>query len=168
MYSQAELLDQRFPSIVNHDIRNATPSFQSNGASMGVIEALAIILAIASSAIVVGLLLLARTGFIVTPKRMDTPVPQVAREKELLCEIKDINEEFSAEFWRRYHELVGRRDAELLIPDGPELQELIRMTDQLELRQADRLVLLSELARLRQTTLSEVMKHSDVPVLAHG
>jgi hypothetical protein len=138
------------------------------GASMGVIETLVIMLAIASSAVLVALLLLARTGFIVSPKRVDPPEPQMAREQELLREIKQINEEFSAEFWRRYHELVAKRDAELLIPDGPELQELIRMTDELEIRQAERLEILSRLARLRKTTLSEVMKHSDVPVLAQS
>jgi len=135
---------------------------------MGVIETLVIILAIASSAVVVGLLLLARTGFIVTPRPVDTPAPQMAHEQELLREVSQINEKFSAEFWRRYYELVAKRDADLLIPDGPELQELIRMTDDLELRQAERLEILSKLARLRKTTLSEVIKHSDVPVLAHG
>ncbi|MFI5458179.1 MAG: hypothetical protein ACHRXM_22315 [Isosphaerales bacterium] len=135
---------------------------------MGVVETLVIILAIASSAVVVGFLLLARTGFIVAPKPMDTPAPQMGRQKELLREISQINEKLSAEFWRRYYELVAKRDADLLIPDRPELQELIRMTDDLELRQAERLEILSKLARLRKATLSEVMKHSDVPVLAHG
>ncbi len=135
---------------------------------MGVIETLVIIMAIASSALVVGFMLLARTGFNVAPKPADTPAPQMAREEELLREISQINEQFSAEFWRRYHALVAKRDAELLVPDGPELRELIRMTDELELRQAERLEILSKLARLRKTTLSEVMKHTDVPVLAHG
>jgi len=135
---------------------------------MGAIETLVIIMAIASSAVVVGFLLLARTGFIVAPKPVDTPAPQLAREQELLREIGQINGKFSAEFWRRYHELVARRDADLLITGGPEMQELIGMTDELELRQAERLEILSKLARLRKTTLSEVMKHSDVPDLAHG
>jgi hypothetical protein len=39
------------------------------------------------------------------------------------------------------------------------------MSGQLDLRHAVRLGLLSELAKLRKTSLSEVMKHSDV--LAH-
>ena len=42
------------------------------------------------------------------------------------------------------------------------------MTDQLEIRHADRLGLLSELAKIRKTSLAEVMKHSDVLAHFHG
>ncbi len=57
---------------------------------------------------------------------------------------------------------------ETLIPDSPEHRELIRMTNEMECLQAERLGLLSELAKLRATSLAEVLKHPDVAVRNHG
>ena len=83
-------------------------------------------------------------------------------------QVNQISEEFPDEFWRRYHELRDKLEAETLVPDSPEHLELIQMTDQLEIRHADRLGLLSELAKLRKTSLAEVMKHPDVLAHFHG
>jgi hypothetical protein len=125
-------------------------------------EILVMISAIAASAVLVTLLLLARSGFIVSPRSVAAPAPESTREEELVRKIQQINEEFSPEFWRRYRDLRAKLAAEALVPDGAEHQELIQMTDQLELRHADRLGLLSELAKLRKASLAEVMKHPDI------
>jgi hypothetical protein len=126
---------------------------------MGVIETYTIMLAIAGSAVVVGFLLLARSGNIVSPKQADSYItPQIARETELLREIDQIGEEFTADFWHRYHALVAERDNESLVPDGPEHVELIGMTDTLEGWNAHRMGLLFELARLRRTPIDEVLR----------
>jgi hypothetical protein len=125
---------------------------------MGVVETSAIILVGASSAVVVGLLLLARFGFIVSPKQVDPTVPQMGRESEILREIDQTGKEFTAEFWHHYHELVAKRDNESLVPDGAEHQELIQMTDALEEWNARRMGLLFELARLRKTSIDEIMR----------
>ncbi|HZW32078.1 MAG TPA: hypothetical protein VFF52_15305 [Isosphaeraceae bacterium] len=42
------------------------------------------------------------------------------------------------------------------------------MTNEMECLQAERLGLLSELAKLRATSLAEVLKHPDVAVRNHG
>jgi hypothetical protein len=138
------------------------------GASLGAMEVLVMITAIAASAALIALLLFARPGFIVSPQSVDAPAPESTREEELVRQINQISEEFSPEFWRRYRELWAKLEAETLVPDGPEHQELIQMTDQLELRHAGRLGLLSELAKLRKTSLTEVMKHPDVLAHFHG
>jgi len=124
---------------------------------MGVVEILAIILAMTSSAVVVGLLLLPRTGFIVAPKPVDTPTPQTAREQELLRQINEISEGLSDDFWRRYNELVAKRRKETLTPDGPEHQELMRLTNELECRHAERLARLVLLAKLRNTSVVKLL-----------
>jgi hypothetical protein len=131
-------------------------------------EILVMITAIAASAAMVALLLLARPGLIVSPQSVDAPAPEATHEEELVRPINQINDEFSPEFWRRYRELRAKLEAETLVPDGPEHQELIQMTDRLELRHADRLGLLFELAKLRKTSLTEVVKHPDVLAHFHG
>jgi hypothetical protein len=145
------------------------PPFQLEGKTMGVVEILAMILAATSSAVVVGLLLLARTGFIVSPKPLNpAPLPHSAHERELLRQINEISEGLPAEFWHRYNELVAKRREETLTPDSPEHQELIRLTNELECRHAERMVRLVELAKLRNTSLAEVMKDVDVSISACG
>src|SRR5262249_55951267 len=119
-------------------------------------------------AVIVVLLLGAGAGFIMSPQRGDTPSPDATREEELVRQINQINEEFSPEFLRRYQELGAKLDAGGLVPDGPETQELIQMTEQLEVRHADRIGLLSELAKLRKTSLTEVIKDCDLLAYVHG
>jgi len=138
------------------------------GASLGALENLVMITAIAASAAMVALLLLARPGFIVSPKSVHKPAPEVPREQELLSQHNQIVQRLTKDFWRRYDHLVAKRQEETLIPDSPEHRELIRMTDEMECLQAERLVLLSELAKLRGTSLAEVLKHPDVAVRNHG
>jgi hypothetical protein len=120
------------------------------------------ITAIAALSLMVAVLLITRPGFIAAPKPAHAPARLSTREAELVRQINQINEGFSPAFSRRYRELRAKLAAETLVPDGTEHQELIEMSDQLELRHADRLGLLSELAKLRKTSLAEVMKHSDV------
>jgi hypothetical protein len=135
---------------------------------MGELETLAIIMAVASFTILVGYLLLARTGFIVSPKQIDPLGPQTEREPELLHEIEQLGRELTAQLWHRYHDLVAKRDQESLMPDGPEHQELIKMTDALEEWNARRMGLLFELAKLRKTSIDEVMREVRDRVVAHG
>jgi hypothetical protein len=135
---------------------------------MGVIETYTIMAAIACFAIVVGFLLLARSGYIVSPKQVDSIAPQIARETVLIREIDQIGEEFGADFWHRYHELVAERDNESLVPDGPEHVELIGMTDKLEEWNARRIGLLFELARLRKTPIDEVLREFRPLVVIRG
>ena len=66
-----------------------------------------------------------------------------------------INRGIPAETQRRFDELVAKRQAETITPD--ELRELIRITDQIEQRDVERLTALIELARLRRTTLDDLM-----------
>jgi hypothetical protein len=70
--------------------------------------------------------------------------------------IEQINEGFPPELWRRYNELVTKRRAETLTAD--EQAELISLSDQIEELSARRLEFLADLARLRQTSLAELMQ----------
>jgi hypothetical protein len=61
----------------------------------------------------------------------------------------------------RYTELAAKRDAESLTTE--EHQELISLGDQIEALDVDRVEALVELARLRQTTLADVMQQLGIP-----
>lgn len=76
-----------------------------------------------------------------------------AKESELL---QKINEGFSNEFWSRYKFLVRKRQLEEITSN--ELQELIEMTDELESSNVKRITYLSELAKIKKTTLPVLMK----------
>ncbi|MCU0495295.1 MAG: hypothetical protein MUD01_27215 [Chloroflexaceae bacterium] len=66
-----------------------------------------------------------------------------------------INTSLSAIAWERYHELVARRQAEVLSDD--EQQELIALTDQIEAANVVRVGAVAELAKLRGTSLDTLM-----------
>jgi len=66
-----------------------------------------------------------------------------------------INHVLPADLQRRFNDLVARRQAETITPD--ELHELIRITDQIEQHDGERLAALDALARLRGVTLSALM-----------
>lgn len=66
-----------------------------------------------------------------------------------------INSGLSVEVRRRYRELIGKCREERLTQ--VEYEELQRLTDQSELKQAERLEALVGLARLRNMSLQEVM-----------
>lgn len=78
-------------------------------------------------------------------------------ESELLMKI---NKGFSAEFYERFRELFAKREEETLTPE--EHKEYIDMTEQMEYQNAERLGYLVELARLRGTTLTDLMDSLDI------
>jgi hypothetical protein len=70
--------------------------------------------------------------------------------------LRRINEGLPEKDVSRYHELMDKRRAGILIPE--EYQELLRLTDTAEAIQARRIQDLAELARLRGTSLSALME----------
>lgn len=74
-------------------------------------------------------------------------------ESELLLKI---NEGFSENFKKRYNELIEKRRAEILLQK--EHNELLRMTREAEKFEAQRVDYLAQLAKIRKTTLSDLMK----------
>jgi hypothetical protein len=88
-------------------------------------------------------------------------------EKQLIGRIRQLghNPEGTQ---RRLDELMAKNRDEQLAPGGKEHHELIRLTDECERRRAERMAMLSELAKLRKTTLDEVMRDFDFSVPAHG
>jgi hypothetical protein len=112
---------------------------------------------IAAGLLIVAGMAWAMSGFAISPKAAGRPAPEVAREQELLRQLEAIDRRLPGDFWRRYDQQLAPRKAEARRPDGPEHRELMRMTDELECRHADRLVLLSELAKLRGTSLADVI-----------
>jgi hypothetical protein len=74
------------------------------------------------------------------------------QESELLLKI---NQGVPEPVQQRYNELIAKRRAMTLTPD--EYTELLNLTDQVELCDAQRMEYLAELARLRQQPLLVVM-----------
>jgi hypothetical protein len=66
-----------------------------------------------------------------------------------------INAGLPADMQHRFDALVAKRQTETITPD--ELHELIRITDQIEQRDTQRLAALIDLAQLRQTTVLALM-----------
>ena len=81
-----------------------------------------------------------------------TPRSLNAAESRLF---EEINHGFSESDWDRYRHLLAKRRAEQL--DEAEQVGLTTLSDSLERMNVRRLVLLSELALLRNTTLPELM-----------
>lgn len=75
-------------------------------------------------------------------------------ETDLLLKI---NQGLPAEVQNRFDELVAKRQDETLTPD--EHQELLDLTNQIEQSDAQRVKYLAELAQLRGTSLTGVMKN---------
>lgn len=87
-------------------------------------------------------------------KLSDVLPPHLSRrESELL---QRVNLEISEETWRRYRELKAKRRDETLTLE--EHAELIDLSDQIEIANAERIERLGELADLWQTSLRDVMK----------
>jgi hypothetical protein len=74
-------------------------------------------------------------------------------ESELLLKI---NQGLPLDTQKRYDELVAKRKAETLTPD--EHQELLRLIDQIEKADAERMKYMADLAHLRGTSLAALMK----------
>ena len=77
-----------------------------------------------------------------------------------------INQGISGDMQRRFDELVAKSQAETITPD--ELHELIQITNLIEQRDAARLAALDQLARLRRTTLAELMDTLGIMPPAYG
>ena len=75
-----------------------------------------------------------------------------ARESELLL---NINQGIPATMQQRYDELIEKRDARTLTAE--EYEELLQLTDQVELLDAKRMDYLLELAHLRKQSLTLLM-----------
>lgn len=83
----------------------------------------------------------------------DSPAPHLDAEQSRLVE--EINQGLPETGWRRYYELIERRKQEALSTD--ELAELTALTSRIEELNAGRIERLSELARLRGTTLPALL-----------
>lgn len=75
-----------------------------------------------------------------------------AAESDLLLKV---NHPVPDDLQHRYDELLARRDARTLTSE--EHEELLALTDQVELLEAERMQHLIELAQLRRITLDELM-----------
>lgn len=67
-----------------------------------------------------------------------------------------INTTLSQPLQQRYDVLVAKRRADTLTPS--EQRELIELTDQIEQQDAERLEALTELAQIRQTSVTQLMQ----------
>jgi hypothetical protein len=90
-------------------------------------------------------------------------VPRVSAEEESL--LLRINEGLSPDSQRRYTDLIAKRDQQTLTAD--ERAELLRLTDEAEQCEANRIDALTQLAQRRGTTLSDLMTHLGIPVPRH-
>jgi hypothetical protein len=86
-----------------------------------------------------------------------------AQEGELLGRI---NHGLSRDEQQRLDELTHKRDGRALTPE--EHQELLRLSDRVEMLQAERAAALVELARLRGVTLEALMDELGIPGGADG
>jgi thymidine kinase len=80
------------------------------------------------------------------------------RETELLARI---DQAFPEDLISRYHELIEKRRAGTI--DSDEYEELLRLTDEVEFLNAQRIEQIAELATLRGVSLSDVMKQLGKP-----
>jgi hypothetical protein len=76
-----------------------------------------------------------------------------SKESELL---KEINLGVSADTWNEYHILIAKRQAEILTE--AEQQQLIEISDRLEVANVRRMKALIELSNLRGQSLATVMQ----------
>ncbi|MBM4086669.1 MAG: STAS/SEC14 domain-containing protein [Planctomycetes bacterium] len=84
-------------------------------------------------------------------------------EAELLLKI---NRGIPAGMGNRYSQLTAKRRAETLSPE--EHRELLRLTEQVERVEADRIKHLARLARIRNTTLSKLVKDLGIRTPHHA
>lgn len=85
-------------------------------------------------------------------QRKVTPLLQA--EAQLLLKI---NQSLPSDAQKYYDELITKRQAETITPD--EYSELLHLSEQMEKLQAQRIEYLSELARLRRTSLTALMEN---------
>jgi hypothetical protein len=80
------------------------------------------------------------------------------RESDLL---KEINLGVSADTWAEYHRLIANRQAEILTDS--EQEQLIEISDRLEIANVRRMKALIELANMRDRSLDAVMQELGIP-----
>jgi hypothetical protein len=85
----------------------------------------------------------------------------VRSESDLL---EEINQGFPEEIWRRYRELVAKREDDTL--SAEEHTELLAMIDRVEIANSHRIECLAELANRRQVPLRALM--AEMGINAHG
>lgn len=91
-----------------------------------------------------------------------TPDPK-KREFELL---QKINLGISTETWEEYNQLLEKRDAEVL--SEKEYSRLLNLINEIELKNAERIKHLAELAKVRQTSLNNLMEELGISPIQHG
>ena len=74
--------------------------------------------------------------------------------------LQQVNIGFSADWWGRYQELIGDRQSETI--SEQHLDELIAMSEALEIANVERIKALGELAHLRGCSIEEVMEALDI------
>ena len=79
--------------------------------------------------------------------------------------LQKISQSLSHIKWERYRELVGERQVEALAIE--EQGELIALSNQIEEANADRIEYVAELAEVRKTTLTALMKELGLKPVAH-
>jgi len=80
--------------------------------------------------------------------------------------IVKINQGVPAEVQKRYDELIDKRGDESL--SSEEYSELLRLTDQIENLEAQRMQYLSELAHYRKVSLTELMENMGIQPPAYA
>ena len=85
------------------------------------------------------------------------------RESELLL---SINQGIPLTLQQRYDELIEKRDNRILTPD--EYQELLQITEQVELLDAKRMEYIIELARLRKLPLNILMENLELSPITNA
>jgi uncharacterized membrane protein YheB (UPF0754 family) len=85
------------------------------------------------------------------------------REKKLM---EEIEQKLAPDLQSRFEELIVKREDEVIT--AKELKELIGLTNQVERMDVRRLECLTELARLRKTTVPALMEDLGIRVPRHG
>jgi hypothetical protein len=96
--------------------------------------------------------------------RAQRTAPHLSQEETAL--LLQINAGISPDLQRRFNELVTKRQTGTITP--AELTELIRITSEIEQRDAQRLAALIKLAQLRQTTVPILMDALGIRPPAHA
>lgn len=94
-------------------------------------------------------------------RKVDRNLP---RQEAVL--LRKINRSLSQIQWERYDQLLAKRRIEALTPE--ELDELISLSDQIETANVRRIKYLTELARLRNTTVSALIAELGITPRNHG
>jgi hypothetical protein len=103
-------------------------------------------------------------------ERLTPPRPSSAQMQRLTAAearlLMRINQSLAGIAWPRYHALIAKRQAETLTSD--EQQEFITLSDQIEAANVQRIEALSELARLRDTTVNTLIQNLGLKPVAHA